>query len=304
VDFFKQLRESFNLENIKGQVTSARKTAQIIESLLSLLQDNKISSSVREMITNLRTLIIDQPNIVTVNHYINHFLLKLNPENQPIVLKELLEVFHERWKNVDRKTAEVAYNLHDLQDKNLLFFGADKSMVALVDSCVVHQKNIRVVQVLGRKDEAGKSQVLELREKSVPVAVVDLYNVARLHQQVNYVFLTADIVMHESFITKSGGHLLAAWAKEHNVPVLVMGDTRKILNKKILPSSVLGSFINETKKSPAEIWADIPADVDGLIYLLEDAPNALVSHFVFEQHAYSPEELSHEVDKILVSKFI
>jgi translation initiation factor 2B subunit (eIF-2B alpha/beta/delta family) len=304
VEFFKQLRESFNLENIKGQVTSARKTAQVIESLLSLLQDNKISSSVREMITNLKTLIIDQPNIVTINHYINHFLLKLNPENQPIVLKELLEVFQERWKNVDRKTAEVAFRLHDYHEKSLLFFGADKSMTALVDSCMVNHKQLKVIQVLGRKDEAGKEQALELQEKAVPLTVVDLYNVARFFQQVDYVFLTADIVMHETFMTKSGGHLLASWAKSHQIPVLVMGDTRKILNKKILPSSVLGSFINEAKKSPSEIWAEIPQEIDGVVYLLEEAPNELVSHFVFEQNAYTPQDLSREVDKILVSKFI
>lgn len=304
MEFFKQLRENFNLDNIKGQVTNARKTAQTIESLLSLLQDNKLSSSVREMITNLKTLIIDQPNIVTINHYINHFLLKLNPENQPIVLKELLEVFQERWKNVDRKTAEVAFNLGDLDGKTLLFFGADKTMVALVDLCLVNQKNIKVLQVLARNDAAGKEQVVLLKEKGLTVKVVDLYNVARLSDDVHAVFLSADIIMHESFITKSGGHLLMSLAVQKAIPVYVLSDSRKILNKKILPASVLGSFINESKKPASEIWKGIPEGVEAVVFQFEEVPNNLVSKFVLEQKAYSPDELSHEVDKILVSKFI
>jgi translation initiation factor 2B subunit (eIF-2B alpha/beta/delta family) len=304
VDIIKLFKENFNLENIKGQVTSARKTMQIIEALFSLLQDNKISASVREMINNLKTLIIDQPNIVTINHYINHFLLKLNPENQPIVLKELLEVFHERWKNVDRKTAEILFNTYDLDNKTILFFGAEKTMESIADICNVNHKKIKIVQVLARNDSAAKEQVKVLLEKDLPVQVVDLYNTGRLKDKIDLVVLTADIIMHETFITKSGGQLLALWAKQLNIPVVVIADSRKILNKKILPARVLDSFINENQRSVAEIWADAPEGLQVINYYLEEMSNELIHHFVLEQQAYSPAELSHEVDKILVSKFV
>jgi translation initiation factor 2B subunit (eIF-2B alpha/beta/delta family) len=304
VDIIKLFKENFNLENIKGQVTSARKTMQIIEALFSLLQDNKISASAREMINNLKTLIIDQPNIVTINHYINHFLLKLNPENQPIVLKELLEVFHERWKNVDRKTAEILFNHYELENKTILFFGAEKTMESIADICNVNQKKIKIVQVLARNDSAAKEQVKNLLEKDLPVQVVDLYNTGRLKDRINLVVLTAEIIMHETFITKSGGQLLALWAKQLDIPVIVIADSRKILNKKILPTKVLDSFINENQRSATEIWADAPEGLQVINYYLEEMPNELIHHFVLEQEAYSPAELSHEVDKILVSKFV
>ncbi len=304
MDIIKLFKENFNLENIKGQVTSARKTMQIIEALFSLLQDNKISASAREMINNLKTLIIDQPNIVTINHYINHFLLKLNPENQPIVLKELLEVFHERWKNVDRKTAEILFNHYELENKTILFFGAEKTMESIADICNVNQKKIKIVQVLARNDSAAKEQVKNLLEKDLPVQVVDLYNTGRLKDRINLVVLTAEIIMHETFITKSGGQLLALWAKQLDIPVIVIADSRKILNKKILPTKVLDSFINENQRSATEIWADAPEGLQVINYYLEEMPNELIHHFVLEQEAYSPAELSHEVDKILVSKFV
>lgn len=304
MDIIKLFKENFNLENIRGQVTSARKTMQIIEALFSMLQDNKISASAREMINNLKTLIIDQPNIVTINHYINHFLLKLNPENQPIVLKELLEVFHERWKNVDRKTAEILFNTYDLDNKTILYFGAEKTMESIADICNVNHKKIKIVQVLARNDSAAKEQVANLLEKDLPVQVVDLYNTGRLKDKIDLVVLTAEIIMHETFISKSGGQLLALWARQLGIPVVVIADSRKILNKKILPAKVLDTLINENQRSAGEIWADAPEGLQVINYYLEEIPNELISHFVLEQQAYTPAELSREVDKILVSKFV
>ncbi len=304
MDIFKILKENFSLSNIKEQVASAKNTAQMIESLLTLLQDNKISSSVKEMLTNLKVVVVDQPNIVSVNHFVNHFLLKLNPENQPIVLKELLEVFHERWKHVDRKTAQVAYNLYNFKNKRIAFYGQNEAMVSLIDICAVHQAHCKAIQIIGKNDKEGKDQAVAIRAKNTEVTAVDIYNISRLKDQIDFLVLSSNIIMHETFIAKSGALLLATWAKQNHIPVLVLSDSRKILNKKILPASVLGSFINESPKPASEIWKSVPDNIEIFNYHLEEVDNHLVDFFVLEQQAYPPMELSQEVDKILVSKFI
>lgn len=304
MDIFKTLRENFSLSNIKEQVTSAKNTAQMIESLLTLLQDNKISASVKEMLTNLKVVVVDQPNIVSINHFVNHFLLKLNPENQPIVLKELLEVFHERWKHVDRKTAQVAFNLYNFKNKRIAFFGQSESMLSLIDLCAVNQAHCKVVQILGKNDKESKEQAIAIRAKNTEVTAIDIFNTGKLRDKIDFLVLSSDIIMHETFIAKSGTHLLATWAKKNHIPVLVLSDSRKILNKKILPASVLGSFINESPKGAAEIWKSAPENIEIINYHLEEVENHLVDFFVLEQQAYPPAELSLEVDKILVSKFI
>lgn len=304
MDIFKTLRDNFSLSNIKEQVTSAKNTAQMIESLLTLLQDNKISASVKEMLTNLKVVVIDQPNIVSINHFVNHFLLKLNPEDQPIVLKELLEVFHERWKHVDRKTAQIAYNLYNFKNKRIAFYGQSDSMVSLIDICAVNQAHCKVVQILGKNDKESKEQAIAIRAKNTEVTAIDIFNTGRLKDKIDFLILSSDIIMHETFIAKSGTHLLVTWAKKNHIPVLVLSDSRKILNKKILPASVLGSFINENPKGSAEIWKSAPENIEIINYHLEEIENNLVDFFVLEQQAYPPVELSLEVDKILVSKFI
>ncbi len=91
MDLFKKFKENKLVESVQT-LQSAAKT---VNNLISLISDSKVSTSVREMLQGLRTVITEKPNITTINHYINHFLLKIDPENQPIVIKELLEVFHE-----------------------------------------------------------------------------------------------------------------------------------------------------------------------------------------------------------------
>lgn len=304
MDILKILKDNFNINNIKEQVSSTKKTAQTIESLLNLLQDNKISSSVKDMLNNLKVVMVDKPNIVSINHYVNHFLLKLNPENQPIILKEILEVFHERWKNVDRKTAQVAYNLYNFKNKRIAIYGSCDAMLALVDICNVHQSNIKVIQILGKNDKDGKDQALKIRDKIPDVSATDIFNVVRYTDKIDFLMLTSDIIMHETFIAKSGTLLLTSWAKRNHIPVIVLSDSRKILNKKILPASVLGTFINETPKSTSEIWKGVPDSIEISNYHFEEVENKEVDFFVLEQQAYPPSELSLEVDKILVSKFI
>jgi translation initiation factor 2B subunit (eIF-2B alpha/beta/delta family) len=304
MDLLKNFRETFNVTNLTNQVASVRKTAQMVEALITMLQDNKISASVREMLNGLSVLIKDQPNITAVNHFINHFLLKLNPEDQPIVLKELLEVFHERWKNVDRKTADVAFQLIDFEDKTILMYGADKIMQSLVEACLTHQKKIKVIQALSKNDTAGKEQVEAILKHNISVTVTEIHNIARLKDEIDYIFLPAEIIMTDVFVSKSGAHLLASLGQLYNIPVYVLSDTRKILNKKYFPASVLETFVGESKKNSADVWKNAPSGVQVLNNTLEQVPNELITHFIFEQKSYNPEELSQEVDKILVSKFI
>src|SRR3954462_10481496 len=144
MDIFKIFREN----KLVDSVQTLQNTTKTVNNLISLISDSKISNSVREMLKGLRTVIVEKPNISSVNHYINHFLLRIDPENQPIVIRELLEVFHERWKNVDRKTAEVANLNFDFENKTMLLFGSDLNVQSLVELLDVSQKKFKVIQLV------------------------------------------------------------------------------------------------------------------------------------------------------------
>jgi translation initiation factor 2B subunit (eIF-2B alpha/beta/delta family) len=299
MDIFKLFKENKLVESVQ----SLQSAAKTVNNLISLISDSKISNSVREMLNGLRTVITEKPNITSINHYINHFLLKIDPENQPIVIKELLEVFHERWKNVDRKTAEVASHNFDFENKNILLFGNDINVQSLIELLDVHQKKFKVLQLISLNDDAGKEQAKIIASKGIPVKAMDTGGFGKIASEIDIILLGCDIIMHETFISKSGTHLIAAAAKTYHIPVFVLADSRKILNKKFFSQSVVNTLIGKEEKPGSQIWKNAPENVEVVYNFIEEVPNKLVTKFILEKEALTPGELVEKIDKVLVANF-
>lgn len=300
MDFLKKIKENKLVESVNNAQQAIKTTGKLI----SLISDNKVSASVKEMLQGLKTIITEKPNITSINHFINHFLLQISPENQPIIIKELLEVFHERWKNVDRKTAEVALQTYDFDGKKILVHGTDVSITALIENLTVNLKTCDVVQIISLHDKIGKQQATHIAELNVPVTVIDDSAIAEYMKEIDVVIMGIDIAMHETFIGKTGTYNICIIAEYFKKPVYVLSDTRKILNKKYFPTSVVDTFIGKNKKPIVEIWKDAPANVKVNYIHLEEIPNTMITKFVFENEAYTPQELFEQVDKTMVIKLI
>lgn len=299
MDLFKKFKENKLVESVQT-LQSAAKT---VNNLISLISDSKVSTSVREMLQGLRTVITEKPNITTINHYINHFLLKIDPENQPIVIKELLEVFHERWKNVDRKTAEVAYRHFDFDNKTILLFGNDINIQSLIEYLDVNQKKFNLIQIVHPTEKPDKEQAEIFAGKGLKVTAIDMAGVGRYIQSADIVLMGCDIIMHDTTIAKSGAHLLAAVAKKYHKPVFIMADSRKILNKKFFSPGVLSTIIGKEQKPGDELWKQAADNIDVQVHYTEEVPNTLITQFILEKEALTPKELKEKIDKVLVANF-
>lgn len=299
MSIFKKIKENPIVESAKA-LQNAIKT---VNNLISLLSDNKISNSVRDMLKGLRTVLLERPNITSINHYINHFLLKIDPEGQPIVIKELLEVFHERWKNVDRKTAEIASQNFNFENKTILLHGNDINIQSLIELLTVSQSKFKLIQVVAFHQTNGKKQAELLATKGIEVKVVTEAGVGKFIEDIDVVLLGCDIIMHETFITETGAHLIAAAAKNYNIPVFVLADSRKILNKKYFPQSVLSTIVGAEEKPKETIWKKNPTHIEVIINNTEEVPNKLVHKFILEKEGLTPIELVDKIDKVLVANF-
>lgn len=299
MSIFKKITENPIVESAKA-LQNATKT---VNNLVSLMSDSNVSKSVKEMIAGLRTVITDRPNITSVNHYINHFLLKIDPENQPIVIKELLEVFHERWKNVDRKTAEIANQNFDFDNKTILLHGNDIHIQSLVDLLNVNTKKFSLIQLISKQDKIGKEQAEILAKKNIQVRVIDDAGVGKFLPEIDIILLGSNIIMHDVFITNAGAHLLAAAAKTYNIPVFVLSDSRTILNKKFFSQSIVDTFVGKDKKPASELWKGAPENVEVIYNHMEEVPNRLITKFILEKEALTSPELNDKIDKVLVTNF-
>ncbi len=305
MDFFQQIKESLGVNKIVEPVNQLNKLVKTLDSLRSLLTDNRVSQTVKEQIRVLMSLIKTRPNISSINHYINHFLLQLDTENQLPVLKELLEVYQDRWKNIDRKTAETTFNQLKFDNEPIvLFHHNDQSLIALLELINVNQKTIKIVQTKGGSNNTGKEQAKKIISKDHEVKFIDDTLLGHMMPNIDYVLLGAEIVMHNGFITKSGGHSIAAIANFYKRPVYVMADTRKILNKKYFPLKVVETLIGETSGSTSRVWKNAPKNAHINNLTREEVPNYLVEQFFLENGTFTPDELKAQIDKITVARFI
>lgn len=302
MDWIKNLKETLNIDKLVSPVNNARKYYQMLENLLNLVNDSKVSNSVKEMVSGLSTILKSQPNIMSINHFLNHWLLKIDPENQPIVIKELLEVFHERWKNVDRKTAHTAYTNFDFNDKTVIFHGADKSIESFVQLMVVNQQKINIIQTMAKPAITSRHQASEFAENNLSIQIINTEAAGSFLVKADAIIVSASIIMRDEFVAPIGTHLLAAACKGLEKPFFVFGDTRKILNKKYFPESVFDSLMGENSKPAGEVWKGAPKNAEIFNNYTEVIPNNLVTKFMLENNALTAEEIEEQVDKVLITK--
>jgi len=304
MNLLKQIRDSLKVDKLMAPVENIARAAKTLESLISLVNDSKLSASAKNMIEGLKLLLQSRPNITSVNHYINHFLLKLDPDNQPIVIKELLEVFQERWKNVDRKTAEIAIQAFDFEQKTLLLHGNDKNVQTLIETLAVKQYKFKIIQTVGRSFDSGKEQASELIRHGYNIRFIDEMAVTDYLDEIDILLLGCEVIMQESFTGEYGGHMLSRLFYHNNKPVFVLADSRRLLNKKYFSKAVTDKIVGTGKKQPDPVWKDAPENIQVIpINELEEIPNQLISKFILENNAYNATELLEQVDKVLVFKF-
>jgi translation initiation factor eIF-2B subunit alpha len=304
MDIFKQLKDAVGGNKLMEPIQRINQMAKTVESLRLLLKDNKVSESVKDLIDGLITLVKTKPNINGINHYFNHLLLKLDPDNQPPVLKELLEVYQKRWKNVDRKTALEAYNLLALKDEpSILIHGQEKSITSLLELMVVNQLKATIYQTLSRPNLIGKEQAEKIALIGYETQLIDDHAIGTIMAEVDYVLIGCELVLHNDFICSAGTHTLLATAQFYKRPVYVLADSRRILNAKYFPQNVLSNIIGEGKKSAKTIWKNPPDGIKINVFEKEQCPNYLVEKFIFEDGVFTPEELKEQIDKVMVKKF-
>lgn len=303
MDWWKNLSEKWNIDKLVAPVTNAKKYYQMLDNLLNLVNDSKVSASVKEMAKGLSILLKSQPNIVSINHFINHWLLRIDPDDQPIVIKELLEVFHERWKNVDRKTASVLYNLTTPNEKKVCVHGCDKAIESFIEQIAVEQQKIEIFHTISKPAIDSRQQMERLLKNNFTINAFSTEQSGKYLAEVDFLVIPATILMHDVFIAPVGSYLLSATMEALGKPTYIVADSRKILNKKYFPKSILDTLINESKKPISEIWKNAPSEITLTNTYLETIPYHLIDSIVLENEVVQGDYFNEQVDKVLISKF-
>ena len=62
------------------------------------------------------------------------------------------------------------------------------------------------------------------------------------------------------------------------------------------------SLLGESAKPPGEVWKGAPKNAVVFNQYIEIVPNEFVTHFMLENNAFTPEQITEQVDKVLITK--
>ena len=157
---------------------------------------------------------------------IHHFLKELKPAIGQDFQHKVAE-YASTWKNVNERIAE---NLKaNLSGDSLIILTHSHSgaIIGVVEILLRLGYTIEIIQTESQPGGEGKIQATALERSGLDVALIKDDSIIEIIDNVNCCFLGVDQFDEKSFVNKVGSKEIVEIAYQANIPVFVLGDSRK-----------------------------------------------------------------------------
>lgn len=157
---------------------------------------------------------------------IHHFIKALRPKVRRNFFKHL-HTYMRRWKQVGNRVAErLAKHLHH-QKLWILTHSHSGLVTGTIKHLAEMGYELRVIQTESNPGREGVSQAQALRDLGLSVQLINDDHVWSYAMDVDVVLLGVDHFDDFSFVNKKGSNKIIEIANRFDIPVFVLGDSRK-----------------------------------------------------------------------------
>ncbi|MEN8249178.1 MAG: hypothetical protein ABFS32_09630 [Bacteroidota bacterium] len=193
----------------------------ILHKIIQLLGANNYNiDELRWVFNNLRK--VDEAMII-----IHHFLDLLEPK----IGKDFyyhLDEYIGKWANVEEVIAENLYHyIKSYKAIKILAHSQSGVVLKTIETLVKNNINVTVYQTESLPGGEGYIQAHLLKDRSIPVSLIKDHDIEEIIGDINCCLLGVDQYDNGGFVNKVGSSEIAELASINNVPVYVLGDTRK-----------------------------------------------------------------------------
>jgi len=256
-----------------GSILVLNKLISRLESFSKRNFNSKKKQELALYLDSLRTGFNDFPVVL-------HFLISqvqfLN-NNKIQDLSKFLYQYKKRWRNTGIQIAKKTKKLIDLFGKTILLHSFSGTIMSIFESYPELAQSIRIIQTESRPNLEGRKQAAVLAKLGFKVLLIPDLGIGRHLKEVNLILLGADRICPEFFVNKNGTLVLSILAKENQIPLYVLTDSRKFIS-----GNSCQSYLEKPKES-SELWKNPPKNVHVENYYFEHIPNSLVTGFVTEK---------------------
>ena len=192
----------------------------ILQEIINVFTTGKYTDN--DLVKSFSELRKIDPSMIVIHH----FLRELKPAiGQDFVNK--VQQYAGRWKNVNENIAENLKEYLPNESLTILTHSHSGVIIKVVKSLIEYGYTIKIIQTESQPGGEGVLQAKSLQQLGSDVSIINDNAVGIIMYKVNCCFLGVDQYNDKVFVNKIGSKEIVEIAKQNNVPVFVLGDTRK-----------------------------------------------------------------------------
>jgi translation initiation factor 2B subunit (eIF-2B alpha/beta/delta family) len=187
-------------------------------------------------------ILLDELEKVQCHHsdlvIIRHFVLEIKQiikDQGPCLTKNSIlswiDDYRGKWRNANNNIAKNFLQICPVDRMKMLFHSHSGTLVELGREIFSHKINVEIFQTESIPGAEGKIQAVELRNIGLNVDLVADAEIPEVLGKINIVLFGADQISKNSWLNKMGTRKLSELAHQMKIPVWVLADSRKKVDK-------------------------------------------------------------------------
>lgn len=215
---------SFKEKILQIKKNQSSGSSQLLQEIINTLTTNKASD--HDLLWSFSTLGEIDPSM----RLIHHFLEELKPAIGYDFNNQIQEYIF-RWENVNEKIVKNLLNSLPNRSLTILTHSHSGVVIEVIMLMLKYGYSIEIIQTESHPGGEGFIQAKALHQLGVAVTIIKDNTIIDHIGTVNCCFFGVDQYDEKSFVNKVGSNNIVEMADKANVPVFVLGDTRKKVNK-------------------------------------------------------------------------
>ena len=290
-------------DKYSGSVRVLNETISALYNFLVKEKDVPEKELIYLLQTSIKSVVDIHNQFSALDHFYNEAVLSMenfiekrnnNDAEKPSLQNYLLGItadYINKWKNVNRKIAALAYSAYEFKDKTILIHSNSNTILALFEYLKGKEIYPDIIQTESRPKFEGRILAEQLTGMGFKVNMIVDAAMVKYLTKVNIALIGCDCIFPDFFINKIGSMPLALGCQKMNVPLYVLSDSRKL--------SKQAQIKPEKRKNAGEVWHTSLQGLHIENYYFETIPNELISKLITESFVIDGNRVSSQFDNLI-----
>ncbi|MFA8449648.1 MAG: hypothetical protein ACEPOW_03020 [Bacteroidales bacterium] len=288
MDKLKSILDSIKQDQLSGSIVLLQKLIDGFKDLSSAWDDIK-DLNTYQIISILSEFQSDMSDFIVMNHFLNEIIDRIKRSGDIVDLGRWCSHYEYEWKDIADRMAGNFLETVELSKKNVLLHSNSGTIHSIFNQLKDKDLSINLIQTESRPNNEGVLQAEQLAAMGYPIRLTIDASTHQVMDEVDLIILGADSIYQDYFINKIGSYPIVSAARQFQVPVFVIADSRKFWTS--VPATSVRKWNGPVNYNPEEVYSGSVKGIEVINHYFESIPNRYVTAFITENQVFRPGEL-------------